>query len=387
MRKVFVSNRGAKRIRAGHLWIYRSDVRRPEAAGGEIVAVFDEARNPVGRAFYSDASEIALRIVSTSDEEIDEGFWRRRIEESVARRRQIDTASTTALRLVSSEADLIPSLIVDNYAGVVVLQTLSQGSERLKDLFVRILAETLEPKAIIERNDAKVRLREKLPLVSGMLHGDAPDEVVISQNGIRFAMSPFGGQKTGSFLDQRENHLAARRFAHGSALDCFTFNGGFALNIAAGCERVRAIDISDEAIAAAGRNAELNGIGNVEFETANVFDALRELERARETFDTVILDPPAFVKTRAALESAVRGYKEINLRALKLLRRNGTLITCSCSYHFSEELFLETMAVCARDAKRRIHLVEKRTQSSDHPILIGVPESYYLKCLVFRAVD
>jgi 23S rRNA (cytosine1962-C5)-methyltransferase len=384
MLKAIVTKNGARRVRGGHLWIYKSDVVNVNANGGDVVTVVDEASNFVGKAFYSDTSEIALRIFTTGDERIDDEFWRRRIL-SASNRRTI--TESNAFRIVSSEADLLPSLIIDDYNGVFVIQTLSQGSDRLKALFTRLIAEEFAPVAIVERNDAKVRMRENLPLVSGVLHGVMPDPHYIDQDGIKFRVAPLEGQKTGSFLDQRENHFAARRFANGRALDCFTFNGGFALNLAGVCDEVLALDISDDALAVAVENAKLNSITNIRFETANVFDALRELERSGERFDTIVLDPPAFVKTKAALKSAARGYKEINLRALKLLNRGGTLITCSCSFHFSESIFLETVESAARDAKRRVHLLEKRTQSSDHPIVIGVPESYYLKCFVLRVFD
>lgn len=384
MKKAVVTSKGARRIRGGHLWIYKSDVRNVSAAGGDIVKVVDESGNLVGKAFFSDSSEIALRFLTTNDEDFDEDFWRRRILAAAARR---STPGANARRIVHSEADLLPSVIIDDYNGVFVIQTLSQGSERLKENFVRIVGDEFAPVAVVERNDAKVRLRENLPLTSGVCFGSVPEDHLIEQDGIRFAVDPLDGQKTGSFLDQRENHFAARRFAFGRALDCFTFNGGFATNIAGVCDTVTAIDISADAISLARSNAEINGIRNIGFEIANVFDRLRDLEKAGERFDTVVLDPPAFVKTKAALRSAARGYKEINLRALKLLNPGGVLITCSCSFHFSEELLLETVESAARDAKRRIHLLEKRTQSSDHPILLGVPETYYLKCLILRAVE
>jgi 23S rRNA (cytosine1962-C5)-methyltransferase len=232
-----------------------------------------------------------------------------------------------------------------------------------------------------------VREFEGLELRSGVLYGDAVDEVEINQHGVRFVVSPRGGQKTGAFLDQRENYLAARDVAHGRALDCFTFNGGFALHLARSCASVLAIDISGDAIAAARRNADLNGVANIEFRTANVFDALREMESAGERFDTIVLDPPAFAKSRATVKSAARGYKEINLRALKLLNAGGVLVTCSCSYHMSEELFLELIADAALDARRRVQIIERRGQSRDHPVLLGVPETHYLKCVIARVVS
>lgn len=383
MTKAYVTKTGAKRVRAGHLWIYKSDVKSVEGTGGCVVDVLDEASNFVGKAVYSDSSEISLRIVTTRDEETDDAFWRRRIVEAASRR---SVSSANAFRLVNSEADLLPSLTIDNYNGVFVVQTLSQGTDRLKETIFGIIADEFAPIAIVERNDAKVRLRENLPLVNSVVFGEIPDPHFIEQDGIKFRVAPLEGQKTGSFLDQRENHFAARSHARGRALDCFTFAGGFALNLAKVCDDVLGIDISDDAVSAARENAAINGIGNVRFETANVFDALREFERRGERFDTIVLDPPAFVKTRAALKSAARGYKEINLRALKLLNPGGTLITCSCSYHFTESIFLETMAEAARDAKRRLHLLEKRMQASDHPILVGVPETYYLKCLILKTV-
>jgi 23S rRNA (cytosine1962-C5)-methyltransferase len=240
---------------------------------------------------------------------------------------------------------------------------------------------------VIERNDARVRAFEGLEFRSGLLYGDAANEIEVNQHGVRFLVSPLGGQKTGAFLDQRENYLAARSVAHGRALDCFTFNGGFALHIAASCESVVAIDISSDAIAAAERNAELNGAYNIEFRTANVFDALREMESCGERFDTIVLDPPAFAKNRASVKSAARGYKEINLRALKLLNPGGVLVTSSCSYHMSEDLFLDLIAVAALDARRRVQVIEKRGQSRDHPVLLGVPETHYLKCVMARVVE
>jgi len=299
----------------------------------------------------------------------------------------LNSQNTNAKRLIYSEGDLIPSLIVDDYHGIFVIQTLAQGTEKLKETFVEILREEFSPRAIIERNDVKVRLRENLPMQTGVLAGEVPDEIIIEQDGVKFYIAPTEGQKTGSFLDQRENHFAVRNYAFGKGLDCFTFNGGFALNLAQVCDTVRAIDISEDAVNLARRNAELNNVENIEFQTANVFDALREMEKAGEKFDTIVLDPPAFVKSRAALKSAVRGYKEINLRALKLLNKGGILVTCSCSFHFSEEIFLRTLEESARDAKRRVHLIEKRMQAADHPVLVGMPETYYLKCFILRVVE
>jgi 23S rRNA (cytosine1962-C5)-methyltransferase len=387
MNEVRVNKRGADRIRGGHLWIYRSDVLNAEdAKGGSVVIVRDQNRNFIGQAFYSDSSQIALRFLTLTDEPVDREWWRKRIRAAAARRARFGP-STNAYRLVYSEGDLMPSLIIDRYDEVFVLQTLSQGSETIKPLITELLTEEFAPRAIIERNDVKVRQHEGLELTSGTLYGEAPEEFEILQDGIRFNVAPLSGQKTGSFLDQRENRIAARAVAHGRALDCFTFSGAFALHLAGVCESVLGIDISAEAINAATRNAELNNAVNVEFREANVFDALREMEAAGERFDTIVLDPPAFAKNRASVKPAARGYKEINLRAIKLLNPGGVLITCTCSYHMSEQMFLEIVAQAANDAHRRLQLMEKRTQASDHPILFGVPETYYLKCVIAQVMD
>ena len=388
MNTVRVNKKGAQRARNGHLWIYRSDLVDVDAAAG-VVSVKDERGNFIGQALYSAASQIALRFLTLGSEEIDRDWWQRRIREAVARRDV--SADTNAYRLIYSEGDLLPSLIVDRYNDVLVMQTLSQGTEAFKSLFAEILIEELQPRAVIERNDARVRELEGLPLISATIYGDAPEEIEILQHGLRFVVSPGAGQKTGSFLDQRENRLAARAAAqttlHRRALDCFTFNGAFALHLASVCEEVTGIDISGDAVVAAKRNAELNVMRNVEFREANVFDALREMETAGEKFDCIVLDPPAFAKNRASLKSALRGYKEINLRALKLLNAGGVLITCTCSYHVDEALFLEIVADAAIDAHRRVQIIEKRMQASDHPVLLGMPETYYLKCVIARVIN
>jgi 23S rRNA (cytosine1962-C5)-methyltransferase len=387
MNTIIVNKRGADRIRHGHLWIYRSDViDTAEAEGGSVVVVRDQNRNFVGQAFFSDSSQITLRFLSHTEEAIDRQWWQRRLREAAERRANI-APNTNAYRLVYSEGDLLPSIIIDRYDDVLVLQTLSQGSEKVKSLLVEILAEQFTPRAIVERNDVRVRQHEGLELVAGTLYGEAPEEFEIRQDGVSFLVSPLSGQKTGSFLDQRENRLAARTVAHGSALDCFTFAGAFALNLAPVCDSVLGLDISADAVAAARRNAELNNAANVEFREANVFDALREMEAAGERFDTIVLDPPAFAKNRASAKAAARGYKEINLRAIKLLNPGGILVTCTCSYHMLEELFLKIIAEAANDAHRTLQLVEKRTQAGDHPILLGVPETYYLKCVIARVLD
>jgi 23S rRNA (cytosine1962-C5)-methyltransferase len=384
---VIVSRKGAERARAGHLWIYRSDLLDArDAAPGASVHVRDERGRFIGGALYSDRSQIALRLLTWREETLDRDWWRERLRASIARRAGLEREAD-AFRLVYAEGDALPSLIVDRYADVLVLQTLSQGTDAIKSMLVELLVELAAPRAVIERNDVRVRALEGLPLEAGVLYGDAPEEMEVAQHGTRFRIAPLGGQKTGAFLDQRENHLAARRYARGRALDCFTFNGAFALHMADACESVLGLDISAEAVAASRRNAELNNLSNVEFREANVFDALREMQDANERFDTIVLDPPAFAKNRASVRAAARGYKEINLRAIKLLSPGGTLITCTCSYHMTEPQFHEVIAEASADARRRLQIVEKRIQASDHPVLVGVPETLYLKCVIARAVD
>jgi 23S rRNA (cytosine1962-C5)-methyltransferase len=384
--QVRISSRGAKRIRRQHLWVYRSDiVDATDTQAGDIVTVVDAAGNFLGQAFYSDRSEITLRFLSPDSEKIDREWWRGRLRACAERRRAVAT-ETNSYRLVYSEGDLLPSLIIDKYDDVLVMQNLSQGAEQLKGLLTELLIEEFHPRAVVERNDARVRQLEGLELQTGVLYGTAPAEIEVRQQQLRFLISPLGGQKTGAFLDQRENYQAAKRVAHGRALDCFTFNGGFALHMAGSCEQVTAIDISQDAISAAQRNAEVNGIDNIEFRAANVFDALREFESSNQKFDTVVLDPPAFAKNRASVKSAARGYKEINLRALKLLKPGGVVITCTCSYHMSQEMFLEIIADAALDARHRLQIVEVRGQSTDHPVLMGMPETHYLKCVIVRLV-
>lgn len=391
MPNVFITNRGAKRIRSGHLWCYKSDIKKIEASGGDVVSVFDEAKNFVGKAFYSDSSEIALRFFTTKNEEINDEYWHQRLSRAINFRFsegkiRLDS-DTNSARLINAEGDLLPSLIVDYYDGVLVIQTLSQATEKLKSVFVDALRKIVSPKAIVERNDSSVRSIENLPLKKDVIFGKVESEIVIKQNGLRFFVSPLEGQKTGAFLDQRENYLLARKFAKGRALDCFSFAGGFALNMASSCEEIVAVDISEKAIDLAKRNAELNDSWNIRFQVANVFDFLRELEKAKERFDTIVLDPPAFAKNRESLKRAISGYKEINLRAMKILNKDGILITCSCSHHFTEEIFLETLLSAALDARKRLHLIAKSFQASDHPILLSMPETLYLKCFILRVFD
>ncbi len=383
---VVISPRGVERIRAGHLWVYRSDVRTAQAEPGAVVRVTDERGRFHGRAFYSDRSQISIRLVAREDILIDRAFLAARLRRA-AEYRKLIVENSDAFRLVYSEADLLPSLIVDRYGDYLVVQTLSQSTERLKGLLIELLVELFSPKGIIERNDPRVRLLEGLDQRVSILYGQVPSEVVARENGIAFSCDLSGGQKTGSFLDQRENHWAARRYASGHALDCFSYQGGFALTVADQCERVEAVDMAPAALASARRNQELNSISNVHFREGNTFDVLKECDEMGRRFRMVILDPPAFAKNRDSIPAAHRGYKEINLRALKLLEPGGFLLTCSCSYHITEALFLQILAEAANDARRTVAVVERRTQAQDHPILLTMPETHYLKCLVIKVLE
>lgn len=387
-----ITPKGAARVRAGHLWIYRSDVaQRPQAESGAIVRVTEQRGRLLGWAHFGAESEITLRLLATQDTRPDRAFWRARLQAAADWRTRIVT-SADSYRLVHAEADGLPGLIIDRYGDTFSLQTLTRGMDAMQPLWVELLVELFQPRLIVERNDAKVRQLEGLPLRNGVLYAaagaetDHPAEFTITENGLKFWLDLLGGQKTGAFLDQRENRAAAMHYGVGRALDCFSFHGSFAVHLARVCDHVTALDVSDAAIERAQRNAALNDLTNLEFRAVNVFDQLRDYEEAGTRFDTIVLDPPAFAKNRGAVQAALRGYKEINLRALKLLNPGGILISCSCSYHVNEELFLTMLTEAARDAGRTVQLIEKRTQGRDHPILLTVPETYYLKCLVLRVV-
>lgn len=380
-----INRKAALRVQSGHLWIYKSDIVRLETAEpGPLREVRDERGRFQGRAFYSSTSQIALRLLTArEDEPVDSEFFRRRIQ-AAARRRQISDPGTSAYRLVNGEGDGLPSIIVDRFNDVLVLQTLSQGADAVKSDLIQILQEEFRPAGIAERNDVGVRELEGLPLISQLVSGEVAEEMEYRENGIRFIARLLEGQKTGSFLDQRENHQAARRHGRGNALDCFSYAGGFALHLASVCSRVLAIDSSASAIELGQRNAALNGILNVEFKEANVFDELKAFDRGPEQFETIILDPPAFAKKRGNLENALRGYKEINLRAFQLLNPGGILVTASCSYQVDDALFEQTVLSAAVDAKRSVQVLERRGAGRDHPSLLGMPESRYIKCLILR---
>ncbi len=381
---VVIGARGEARLRSGHPWIYRADVVDARAAAGDIVQVRGPRGRTLGSALYSDRSQITLRMLSYGTESADEALIRRRIEAAIAFRATL-SIDATAYRVVHGEADLLPSLIVDRYGDHVVVQALSQGMDRQLPVVVSALCDALRPRGILARNDPRTRGLEGLEQRVDVLAGEIPETVTITEVGIEYDVDLRRGQKTGLFLDQRENRAAAAVYARGRLLDCFTYNGGFALAMGRRCDETMAFDVSEEAIARVKQNAARNGIA-VDARVGNVFDELRGLERLGERFDTIVLDPPAFAKNKAAIANARAGYKEINLRAFRLLNPGGTLVTCSCSYNLNEAAFAEIVYDASVDAQAHVTVVEKRMQGRDHPVLLGVPETYYLKCFILRKI-
>jgi 23S rRNA (cytosine1962-C5)-methyltransferase len=382
---VTINSRGIERLASGHVWIYRSDVVKSEGVEPGVVRIADRKNHYWGQALYSAQSQIALRFLTREERPFDAAFLAERIRAAAAFRQQV-AAGAQAYRLVASEGDLLPSLIIDRYDDCFVIQTLSQGMERMKSSVVEILQREFAPRSILERNDAAVRSLENLPEQCGVLAGEEVREVVVEENGVKMCFDLLRGQKTGGFLDQRENRAAAAGYARGRALDCFTYTGGFALALAPHCDSVLGVDSSAEALQQAQRNQNLNAFANLEWKEANCFDFLKAADQGKQRFDMVVLDPPAFARQKSNLDSALRGYKELNLRALKILNPGGYLVTCSCSFHVSEADLLEVVAGAALDAHRTTVVVERRTQSRDHPILLTVPETHYLKCLILRAM-
>ena len=380
---ITVSRRGAQRLKDGHVWVYRSDVIPADGIPpGSLVALTDERGKFLGTAFYSSASQIAIRLLSREPVEDLETLLRMRIREAIAYREGV-VRNTDAYRLVFSEADFLPGLIVDRYNDVVSLQVLTQAmdAESVRAVVLSELNNSLKPAAIIERVDPKIRELEQLPSrSSGVLQGEKTT-TIFSMNGVKFHFDALKGQKTGAFLDQRENYAAAAQYAHGEALDVFCYQGGFALHLAERCSQVTGVDSSRSALEVADQNAALNG-REIEWIEANAFDLLRDYAATGAQYDTVVLDPPAFAKGKKNLETALRGYKELNLRALKMLRPGGILVSCSCSYHVSQADFLAVIAEAGRDVHRNLRLLENRTQAKDHPILLNVPETAYLKCAI-----
>jgi 23S rRNA (cytosine1962-C5)-methyltransferase len=387
MNEVRVNHKAAGRVASGHPWIFASDLTdRNGAQAGEAVRVADLRGRSLGTAHYSAASQIALRMLSPQVEEIGREFFLRRLRAAEEHRRAV-VRHSDAYRVVHGEADLLPALIVDRYADYLVMQTLDQGMDAAKQEIASCLEEIFQPRGIVARNDVAVRTKEQLPLESVVMAGQIPEAVEVHLNGLTMTADLLHGQKTGIFLDQRDNYRAAARYARGGkALDCFTSTGGFALHLAARCEHVEAVDSSAPALATARANAAANGIANISFEESDVFKLLAGYASARRQFSMVVLDPPAFAKSRKNLDAAASGYKEINLKALRLLAPGGILVTCSCSHHVSEAMFLELVAQAALDSNRTLRVLERRTQSQDHPILLTVPETLYLKCLILEVV-
>ena len=383
---VTISARGEQRVRSGHPWIYRADVVDVDADGGELVQVLGPRQRLLGHALFSDRSQIAIRMLARGEQRVDESLIRDRIEAAMTYRTSL-RLDATAYRLVHGEADLLPSLIIDRYGDHLVVQTLSQGMDRLLSSITTHLVDLLRPVGILARNDPKVRALEGLPQTVDVLHGTIPDAVVVREGPVEYAADLRRGQKTGLFLDQRENREAAARYAHGRLLDCFSYNGGFALRLAPQCTEAVAVDISADAVTRIRANAERNNLPQLQAREANVFDELRRLERGGERYDTIVLDPPAFAKNKASVPNALAGYKEINLRAMRLLAPGGYLITCSCSYNVNEEMFEAMLDEASADSHTQVSIVEKRMQGRDHPVLVGVPETHYLKCFILRRIE
>jgi 23S rRNA (cytosine1962-C5)-methyltransferase len=385
---VKVSPRGASRLKDGHVWVYRSDiVSASDVPAGALVSVVDHRGQPLGAALYSSSSQIAIRLVSHEPVNDLAALLRRRVGDAIAYREAI-VHDTNAYRLVFSEADFLPGLIVDRYNDILSMQILTQGmdADKVREALTSELNERLHPASIVERVDPRVRQLEDLPpRPSGLLRGGRTS-TIFTMNGVQFHFDALEGQKTGAFLDQRENYAAAAQYAHGEALDVFCYQGGFALHLSPRCSHVVGVDSSRPALEVADQNATLNrrdpNQPEIEWIEANAFDLLKDYAASGQRYDTIVLDPPAFAKSKRDLDAALRGYKELNLRALKMLRPGGVLVTCSCSYHVSQADFLEMLADAARDAHRTLRLVEVRAQAKDHPILLNVPETAYLKCAI-----
>ena len=389
MAKAILKVTRESRVRSGHPWVFASDVTNVvgDFEPGDVVSVYSSKDTFLGKAFYNPNSQITLRMLTYRDEEVDANFFRKRIETAWEYRNAL--CDPDSCRLIFSESDFMPGLIVDKFSDVLVMQSMSLGIDRWKDTITELLVDIIKPRGIYERSDVPVRRLEGMQQTTGLLWGEVPDRVEMTENGIRFSVDVKNGQKTGYFLDQKENRLEVMKLSRGaSVLDCFCHNGSFALHAAkGGAKDVLGVDISEEALEVARFNAQMNGLNNVRFEAHNCFDHLRELTDDRQKFDIVILDPPAFTKTRSQVESALRGYKEINLRGLKLTQDGGFLVSCSCSQHVSTEQFVDMINIAARDARKRVRFVELRSQAHDHPVLPASPETRYLKCAIMQIFD
>jgi len=390
-----VSRRAADRLRQGHIWVYRSDLISKEIfPPGSLLNISDERGKPLGAAFYSSSSEISLRLISSRALADEAALWdllRARVRAAAEYRLKI-VRDSNAYRVIFSEADRLPGFIADRYNSVLSIQTLTQAMDRpeLKNLIINTLFEALAPAgvtSVVERVEPRIRELEHLPEVAGGLLRGSESSAIFTMNGIRFHYDSAAGQKTGAFLDQRENYAAAAERAHGAALDVFCYQGGFALHLARSCSSVTALDSSRPALEVAERNEKLNpGAAEIEWVEGNAFDYLKDKSALGPQYDSIVLDPPAFAKNKRSLDTAMRGYKELNLRALKMLRPAGLLVTCSCSYHVSDADFLQMLTSAAADTHKTLRLLEQRSQSLDHPILLNIPESRYLKCLICELV-
>ncbi|HXV18248.1 MAG TPA: class I SAM-dependent rRNA methyltransferase [Gemmatimonadaceae bacterium] len=382
-----ITTKGLRRWESGHPWIYRSDVaERPDSEAG-VVLVRDSRNRPLGWALWSPKSEISLRFIeSNTDIEIDGDWWTERIERAMSRRVGLETV-TNAYRVVHGEADGCPSLVVDRYDRWAVVQLMSAGLEAFRHQIIDAIVHVTRVDGILARNDAALRGKEGLIRETVNVFGEVPHEIEVDEYGIRYIAAPYTGQKTGAFLDQRENRHLAGQVAKGVALDCFSYHGSFALHLAQNADEVIALDSSAQALERAKQNAALNGIENIDFVETNAFDFLREKEDAEARFDTIVLDPPAFAKTRSSIPAALRGYKDINMRAMRLLTRGGMLFTASCSFHLSKSLFLDMLESAAADSGRRIALREIRAQPLDHPEILTIPETGYIKGALLEALD
>lgn len=385
--EVALVRRGIDRWQAGHPWIYRADLDgEPDLQGGEVVRVIDGRGWFVGKAFYSRLSKIALRWLSYEDVAVDEAFFRARIAQADALRRATLPGQTT-YRAIHGEADLLPGLVVDRYGDYLSAQFLTPAAEQRKELLADLLMAHFGAKGLMNRSDVSVRQLEGLEPQKGLLRGEVPPEVPYAEGLLKLKADLWNGQKTGAFLDQRDNHVVAGEYARGEALDCFSYQGGFALQLAPRAKRVTAVEISEEAAQRIQANAKANGFDNVEVRAENAFDFLRDAVDEGRQFDTIVLDPPSFAKNKASIDAATRGYKEINLRAMQLLAPGGHLITASCTYHIDEQAFEQILDSAAADAKRRFQIVEKRGAGKDHPVLVNLRETRYLKCFVLRRVS
>lgn len=390
MAKVYLANGKEKRVEYGHPWVYRSDIASADdnAKPGDVVDIYSASNRFLARGFYNPKSQITLRILTYKENEtIDRGFFYNRIKAAWDYRQKV--ADINSCRVVFSESDFLSGLVVDKFSDILVLQTSSLGIERFKEDIADILCDIIKPAGIYERNDIHVRELEGMEQMTGFLRGSFDTDVLMTENGIKFIVDVAQGQKTGFFLDQKENRAAIKPFVNGAkVLDCFSHTGSFALHAGFyGADSVLGLDISEYAVETASGNAKLNGLESTcSFECANVFDKLREYYDNNEQFDTIILDPPAFTKSKSSVDGAIRGYKEINLRAMKILKSGGYLVTCSCSQHIDPEMFMDILYNAAIDSRRKVRLIEYRSQGKDHPILLAAPETEYLKCAILQVV-